>query len=222
MGILALAALGAVLGTIFLVGLVRLRFASGPGAGAAPSTMPARPPSLTPATAPSLPGALDGPIEPLPPVSAPSIQAIELPAEKARLSGHLKLDTDPVSQRPHPHHRPGSPPEPPAVHQAITNFHDEGDAAEWSATIPKPGLYEIDLVYASPGPKDKSESCLLSVGDQDLHADTLHTRGRDAYQVLTVGNLTLTPGPLTLRFRLSEKTHASQLRLRTLRLIPAT
>lgn len=215
MGILALAALGAVLAAVFLIGLARIKLADHPDPAApvfAPATQPAT-------TAPAPPLLAIAPPDALPPVS---IEAIEFPAEKARLSGGLKLDKDAVPERSHSHHRPGSPPEdPPAIHQAITNFHDESDSAEWAATVTKPGLYEVDLVYASQGPRDKAESCVLTVGDQDLHADTLHTRGRDTYQVLTVGNLTLAAGNLTVRFHLSEKSRGSQLRLRTIRLIPA-
>ena len=215
MGFLALAAIVAVLAAVFLVGLARIKLADRSEPAVAAPIQATQPAAPAPTPPPTMVAAAP---DPLPPVS---IQAIEFPAEKARLSGSLKLEND-TAERPHPHHRPGSPPEaPPAIRQAITHFHDESDTAEWSATIPKPGLYEIDLVYASPGPKDKSESCILSIGDQDLHADTLHTRGRETDQVLTVGNLTLAPGPLTIRFRLAEKSRGSQLRLRTLRLIPA-
>jgi hypothetical protein len=215
MGILALAALGAVLGAVFFVGLARLRWAdrSGPIAPAPAATSP--PAATVPATQPA--------VAPVPdPLPAVSIESIELPAERARLGSNLKLDKDTSSDRPHSHHRPGSPPDPPpALRQAITNFHEEGDVAEWATTIARPGLYEVDLVYAAQGPKDKSEGCVLTVGDQDLHADTLSTRGRESYQVLTVGNLTLPPGNLTVRFHLAEKSHGVVLRLRSIRLIPA-
>ena len=156
----------------------------------------------------------------MPPVS---IQAIELPAEKARLGGNLKFDPDQPAERPHSHKHSDKPPDPtPIGHQSITGFREEGDFADWSTTIARPGLYEVDLVYASAGPRDKSESCVITVGDQELHADTPHTRGRENYQVLTVGNLTLQNGPLAIRFRLSDRAPGCQLRVRSLRLIPAS
>jgi hypothetical protein len=215
MGIVALIAIAAVLAAVFFVGLTRIRLAD----RAAPVPPAAPAPASRPATTAPAIAAPDPPPDPLPAVS---IEAIELPAEKAQLSGALKLEKDVSTEHPHSHKRPGAPPDPPPlVHQAITGFHDEGDAAQWTTAITKPGLYEVDLVYASLGAKDKSESCLLAVGDQELHADTVHTRGRENYQVLTVGNLTLPPGNLTLRFRLSEPAHGATLRLRSIRLIPA-
>jgi hypothetical protein len=216
-GLLALGAIGAVLALVFYIGLTRIQIAdesaptSPPAARAPAASRPA-------ATAPAI-AFIDPPPEPLPPVS---IQAIELPAENARLGGNLKLEKDQSVEHSHSHKRPGAPPDPPpAVHQAITGFHEEGDFSDWSATITKPGLYEVDLVYASQGQRDKSESCVISVGDQELHADTLHTRGRENYQVLTVGNLTLPVGTITIRFHLAEAVHGSLLRLRSIRLIPA-
>jgi hypothetical protein len=216
MGIVAVVAVVAVLAAIFFVGLARIRLADrGAPLPSAPLPSATHPVATAPVEVPVGP-----PAEPLPAVS---IQAVELPAEKAVLRGALKLDNDVSTERAHSHKRPGTPPDlPPVVRQAITGFHDEGDAAEWTAKITKPGLYEVDIVYASLGTRDKSESCLLTVGDQELHADTLHTRGRENYQVLTVGNLTLPIGDVPIRFRLAEPAHGSILRLRSLRLIPAT
>lgn len=216
-GLLALGAIGAVLALVFFVGLTRIQMAdeSAPG----PATVVPSVPSSQPAAMAPAPVPIDRPPEPLPPVS---IESIELPAEKAHLGGNLKLEKDQSVEHPHSHKRPGAPPDPPPlVHQTITGFRDEGDAADWSAAITKPGLYEVDLVYASQGQRDKSESCAISVGDQELHADTLHTRGRENYQVLTVGNLTLPVGNVTIRFHLAETVHGSMLRLRSIRLIPA-
>lgn len=216
MGIVAVVAVVTVLAAIFLVGLARIRLADrGAPLPASPLPTVTHPAATAPIDVP-----IDPPIEPLPTVS---IQAVELPAEKAALRGALKLDNDVSTGRPHSRKRPGTPPDPPpVVHQAITGFHDEGDAAEWKAKITKPGLYEVDIVYASLGVRDKSESCLLTVGDQDLHADTTHTRGRENYQVLTVGNLTLPVGDVPIRFRLAEPARSAILRLRSIRLIPAT
>lgn len=215
-GLLALGAIGAVLALVFYVGLTRIQIAdqSAPPPLAAPASAPSHAVTTTPAIA-----SVDSTVDPLPPVS---IQAIELPAEKARLGGNLKLQPDQPAERPHSHKHPTEPPDPsPRANQAITGFHEEGDFVDWSTTIVKPGLYEIDLVYASAGPRDKSESCIITLGDQELHADTVHTHGRENYQVLTVGNLSLPAGPLAIRFRLSERAPGSQLRLRSLRLIPA-
>jgi hypothetical protein len=217
-GIVALAAVAAVLGGIFLVGLARIRLADRPAPVAPVAILSPSPPRIAPAPAVQAP-ATQPIADPLPIATNPSI---DLPAEKARLSGNLKLENDAPSERPHHSKRPQSPPDPPPIlHQAITHFQESGDTAEWTAAITRPGLYEIDLIYASSGPRDKSETCILSIGDQDLRADTLHTRGRENYQVLTVGNLTLSPGPLTLRLHLSDRSPGSQLRLRALRLIPA-
>jgi hypothetical protein len=215
-GLLALAAIGAVLALVFYIGLTRIQIAD----ESAPPPPAARVPAVSrpAATAPAIP-ILDPPPEPLPPVS---IEAIELPAEKAHLGGNLKLEKDQSVEHPHSHKRPGAPPDPPPiVHQALTGFHEEGDFADWAVTIAQPGLYEVDLVYASQGQRDKSESCVMTVGDQELHADALHTHGRENYQVLTVGNLTLPVGNITIRFHLAERAPGSQLRLRSIRLIPA-
>lgn len=215
MGLLALGAIGAVLAVIFWIGLTRIQVAD--ESAPAPLTAPA-PPASRPAAASAPVASVDRSAAPLPPVS---IEAIELPAEKARLGGGLKLETDQSVEHPHSH-RHGVPPDPPPpARQAITGFREEGDYADWSAAITKPGLYEVDLVYASQGQPDKGENCLITVGDQELHADTLNTRGRENYQVLTVGNLTLVPGNITVRFRLAERAQGSMLRVRGIRLIPA-
>lgn len=216
-GLLALVAIGAVLGLIFFVGLTRIRLAD------QSTGQPATAPAIA-ATQPAIPlAAVTPPVDPAPePLPPVSIEAIELPAEKAKLGGNLKLEKDQSSEHSHSHKRPNSIPDPPpVVHQAVTGFRDEGDQAEWSAVVKRPGLYEVDLVYASQGAKDKSESCTMTIGDQELHADTLHTRGRENYQVLTVGNLTLPAGNITVRIRLSEPARGSMLRLRSIRLIPA-
>lgn len=219
-GLLALGAIGVVLALVFYVGLTRIQLAdqSAPALPADPASVPSHAVATMPAVA-SVDPPVDPPADPLPPVS---IQAIELPAEKARLGGNLKLEQDQPADRPHSHKHSAQPPDPsPRAHPAITGFREEGDYADWSATITKPGLYEVDLVYASSGQRDKSESCVITIGDQQLHADTQHTHGRENYQVLTVGNLSLPVGPLAIRFHLSDRAPGSQLRLRSLRLIPA-
>ena len=216
MGIIALAAIAGVLALVLSIGLLRVRLADRGG----PVTQ-----VISPATHPSVAPPVVPPVESKPdPLPTVSTASIELSAEKAKLTGALKLDPDAPVERPHKRKKPGAPPDPPpAVRQAIVGFQGEGDAAEWSTKVSKSGLYEVDVVYAAPGPLDKTDSCVLTIGDQELHADTTNTRGgRQNYQVLTAGNLNLIAGNVTVRFRLAEKTRTGLLRLRSIQLIPAT
>lgn len=222
-GVIALVALVGVLGAVFAVGLLRIRLADSgsPPPDAAPATLPA-------ATQPI--GAPAGPATPAgdphgEAVPALAIDSIELPAEKATLTSGLTLEKD-VAPRIAERHKKGgvgSPDPPPPVRQAITGWRSDSDSAEWPVKIPKAGVYEIDLVYSSVKGAASSLEYELTVGDQHLSGEAAATRGgRESYKVMTVGNATLPAGDLKVRFHLSEQVRYGLLRLRSVRIIPAS
>jgi hypothetical protein len=218
-GLIALAAVVGVLGAVFAIGWMRIRLADSAAPGAAPTASPA--PASTRSVDASSPLASED-AQPAP-QAAISIESIELPAEQATLSGGLKLDKDPPPPPKHTrgHHPP--PAEPPVVQQAIVGFKDPSQIAEWTAKLSKAGPYEVDLVYAVGGGRDRSVTFSLTVGDQELRQDAATTRGGLAdYQVVTSGDATLPAGEVKVRFRLTAPTRNVLLRLRGVRLIPAT
>lgn len=218
-GFIALAAVIGVLGAVFAIGWMRIRLADSASPGVTPAVSPA-PPTTRPIDSSSSLASEDAPPAPEPAIS---IEAIELPAEQAALSGGLKLDKDPPPPPKHTrgHHPP--PAEPPVVQQAIVGFKDPSQIAEWTANLPKAGPYEVDLVYAVGGGRERNVTILLTVGDQELRQDAATTRGGLAdYQVVTAGNTTLPAGEVKIRFRLTGPTRNVLLRVRGVRLIPAT
>jgi hypothetical protein len=217
-GLIALAAVAGVLGAVFAVGWMRIRLAESGSAQPTPAVSNA--PVATPPTDP----ASSTPLQALKPdpVPAISIEAIELPAEEATLSGGLRLDKEapPPPRHTRGHHPPVDPP--PVLHQAIVGFKDDAQVAEWTAKLPKSGAYEVDVVCACTGAKGHAASYIITIGDQELREDANPRGGQENYQVVTAGNATFSAGEVKVRFRLSEPARNVLLRLRSVRLIPAT
>ena len=220
--IVAAMSLAAVIGIVFAAGALRIRLADD---GSPPLAPP--PPATQPTTAPA--PVVEASTDPEPqkdPVPPPPDNSIDLRAEQAMLSPGLLLDKDlsrpsrPFKRR---HNQVGPPEDPPPPRQAITGWREDAQAAEWNVTIAKPDYYEIDLVYASVSPTTGIEY-VVNVGDQELKGQTDSSRGgRENYRVATIGNLKLPAGPIKIQFHLElTKPHALLMRLREIRLVPAS
>lgn len=218
--VVAAVAVAAALGAVFAIGVLRIHLAE---SGPAVSTAASAPAATRPSNAATTSIASDDPKPTIDP--GDSIEAVELPAEKASLQGGLTLDKDITHdlRAKHRSSRAVGPEDPPPVpRQAIVGFKDEGQSAEWTVKLPKSGMYEVDAIYAFVGPRDRSITYTLTVADQEFRQDaTASHGGRENYQVVTVGNGTFSEGEVKVRFRLAEPVKGVLLRLRAIRLIPA-
>jgi hypothetical protein len=223
-GVISLVAVVAVLGTVFAVGVLRIRLAN---TGAA-SVQIAHNPSTAPATQPSTRVEQDLEVDPdsqytelKPPHS------IDLPADKATLSSGLKLERCNTPPPPKSRDRHRRPPDDtkasPAPLYIITGWRRFDDMAEWAVSLPKEGNYEVDVVYASAGHVGASVAYAVSVGDKELTGQaSAEPGGRQSYQMATVGTISFPAGKLKVRFRLTEVPKKGNLALRGVRLIPAS
>jgi hypothetical protein len=220
-GVLALGAVVAVLGLVFAVGALRIKLADNGSADAV-----ALPASTAPASQPAA-GVTVARSDPKPDIPALSAQSIELPAEKATLSPGLTLQADVVPRQPkrRKKHEWDADPEDdaPIARQAITGWHGTDGFAEWTIKIPKSNTYEVDAVYAG-GAIGKELKYIVTVGDTKLEGgEPLPIHGHSqTYKMTTVGNADLPAGEIKVRFQLDSESHGSMLRLRSIRLIPAS
>ena len=220
-GVVALIAIVGVLSAVFAVGLLRIHLADNESSSDVAST-PTTVPSTQPIGAPPQVATSDDPKPDAVPVLLSD--SIELPADKAKLTGGLKLDKDVaprVAER-KKHGSVGSPPAPPPVRQVIVGWRGESDSAEWSVTIPKAGKYEVDLVYSNLNGTKQGLDYTLNIADQELTGEAEPTRGRESYKVVTVGNAKLPAGNVKIQFHFADAVRYGLLRVRSIRLVPAT
>ena len=222
-GVVALGAVVAVLGMVFALGALRIRMADNGSAAAVASTTPNPPPASQPSAAVEL-TAQDAPAEAVP---AMDFSIVELPAENAKLSPGLLLLEDKLARPPRPGRarkgHVGLPDVAAQARHAITGWRSDQDIAEWTATLPKPGVYEIDIVCASINSKTKSPAYVVTLGDQELNAQTEPgSLSGTSYKMLTAGNVTLPGGEIRVRFHPAANCSPTSLRLQSIRLIPAS
>jgi hypothetical protein len=221
----ALAAVVAVLGMVFAVGALRIRLADD---GSAASVAPASPDSSA-TSQPSATVELPAPDTSVEAIPAIDFQTVELPAEKAILSPGLVLQADKLAHAARPgggrgrKGRVGPPDVPPQPQSAITGWHSEEDCAEWSVTLPKQGVYEVEIVCASLSARTTALAYVITLGDQELKAQTEPGgRASTSYKMLTAGTAKLAPGEIHVRFHPAMNLPATSLRLQSIRLIPAS
>jgi hypothetical protein len=224
MGVVAFLAVLAVLGMVFAVGALRIKIADdGSSAAVADAASPAM---SQPAVLVGQPSeASDEPSVPIVPIL--SFESLEFPAESATLTHGLKLEEDklpPPRKGGRAKARVGPPDAPPKARRAITGWQNEEDVAEWTATLPKQGFYEVDVVCACAAAVG-GFNYIVKLGDQELKAETNPLRGGrgvGTYNMLTVGTTKLPAGEVKIRFHLTGKSRGLILRLQGVRLIPAS
>ena len=224
-GVVALAAVVAVLGMVFAVGALRIRMADEDSSAAGAMTAPDPPVASQPSATPELPPQ-DAPPEGIPAID---FQTVELPAERAKLSPGLTLAAEKLMPAARGRGgkgrklRAGAPEPLPEPLHAITGWHSTEDNAEWIVTLPKQGLYEVEIVCASASEGASGFGFTVTLGDQELSARAEPASRRNtSYKMLTAGTASLPLGEIHVRFQPSTAPPGLNFRLRSIRLIPAS
>jgi hypothetical protein len=80
--------------------------------------------------------------------------------------------------------------------KTAVDWRNRRDELEWSLDVPRAGLYEVEMEYAS-GARDGGGMFRLTVNSRRFTATVVPTRGWDQYQWQAVGRLYLRAGPAT-------------------------
>lgn len=200
--VLAAGASLALLGGIIILGIHRMHAAQQAADAAWHASPPATAPaSDDPATAPAI-----APAAIVPP--PPRLESVNLWAKDAEIHGNVTLAQTKAKTRPEPNQSDraaararmreimgGNP-----VRTYLTGFHEPGDFAQWTATVPVAGDYEIDVAYACPMFR-RSSHFVIRIGEKEIQFAAEGTRTETNFRVTTVGTLNLPAGTTTVILR---------------------